>query len=209
MTDDAQQPAPGVFPWNNIAQSNALSQDVTVSQYLVKREKELIQQTAALRGLLAPKEKELEAVRQAMEAIGLPRSYAEGLRPFLEQDEGAQKAYPGIFNATDAAMLNLLAENLTIKDMILRALNDHFKKGATPSELSDYMRTAYGRIVDRNSISPQLARLRDEGLVQNTNALSGHWELTLRGNLTETVNEVDRAHARRQRWYGKDQKKED
>ena len=82
------------------------------------------------------------------------------------------------------------------------------------------MRTAYGRDVDRNSISPQLARLRDEGLVQNTNALSGKWEIVLRGTLEEAAAEIERktlnaltsnnltSSPRAKRWYGEPPKKE-
>jgi hypothetical protein len=183
---------------NDDPQPNALlsGADVSVSQYLVRRERELVQQTAALRGLLGPKEKELADVRQAMQAIGLATSpyaeHVEALKPFLDPQERPDSlSYKGILNA-DAATLNQWAEGLTIKDMILRALNEHFHLGATPSELRDYMLTAYGRTIDRNSISPQLARLRDEGLVQNTNALSGKWEIVLRGNLQEAAAEVER-----------------
>lgn len=166
----------------------------TLADYLKRRERELIQQTAAIRGMLIPKEKQLEEVRQAMKAIGLERSYAEELKSFV--DQGQDTPPPNcLSNTLEAAAfqtMQAIAEGLTIKDLILRALNDHFHLGATPSELSDYMKAAYGREIDRNSISPQLARLRDEGLVQNTNALSGKWEIVLRGNLLQAAAEIER-----------------
>lgn len=191
----------------------------TLADFLKRRERELIQQTAALRGMLIPKEQELAAVHQAMQAVGVERSYADALRPFLDAPAnpfltagsaptnpflaaGSAPTNPFLaagFTAppppwvTDkAAELKALADGLTIKEMILRALNEHFHLGATPSELSDYMRTAYGREVDRNSISPQLARLREEGLVHNTNALNGKWEIVLRGNLEASAAEIER-----------------
>ena len=174
---------------------NLLIQDEeSLADYLKRRERDLMRKAAAFRHLLAPVEQQLTEVRQAMQAIGIQQSYesyVEQLTPFLDQDQPASPSlYLGILN---------MAEPLTIKEMIQRALNDHFKQGATPSELSEYMRKAYGREIDRNSISPQLARLRDEGLVQNTNALSGKWELTLKGTLAEAADSIDRVHAERVR----------
>jgi len=63
--------------------------------------------------------------------------------------------------------------------MTLGALRDHFQHGATPTELSDYMKSAYGKEVDRNSISPQLSRLKEEGMVEVLS--NGKWELTRQG----------------------------
>lgn len=164
-------------------QRNALlSEEETLADYLKRRERELMQQTAALRALLVPKEKALEEIRQAMQAIGVQPSYAEALMPFLDQDQ-PPNPYVGILNQ---------AEPLTIKEMILRALATQLSDGATPSELSEYIRSAYNRSIDRNSISPQLARLRDEGLVENTNALSGKWQLALRGTISEAIADTER-----------------
>jgi hypothetical protein len=174
-----------------------LSEEEPLADYLKRRERELMQHAAAIRSTLAPVESQLEDVRRAMKAIGVQPGYVEQLLPYLDQSE----AKPGILNSP------LYIESLTIKEMVLRALSEHFNEGATPSELSEYMRRSYRRDVDRNSISPQLARLREEGLVENTNALSGKWQLTLRGSLTDTMSEIDRAHsARRRRWYGPEKK---
>jgi hypothetical protein len=69
-------------------------------------------------------------------------------------------------------------EAMTIKQMIDNALRDHFRKGATPIELREYFWIAYGRNIDRNSISPQLARLREGGRVI---PVGGKWKLTAAG----------------------------
>jgi hypothetical protein len=167
-----------------------LAAEETLPDYLKRRERELVQQTAALRGMLAPKEKELAEVRQAMQVVGVQRSYTDELNTFLDPDEknpyggGTPNQNPYQLLSEMAGQagtpLPLLVESMTIKEMILRALSDHFHDGATPTELREYMRAAYSRDVDRNSISPQLARLRDEGHVQNANVLneSGKWQLT-------------------------------
>lgn len=147
--------------------------DESLPDYLIRRELELVQQTAAIRGLLAPKEAELAAVRKVMDTLGL--------RHGTDHSD---------FMATAAAVAQLpsgylidLSESddettvgFTIKQMILGALKDHFHDGATPTELRDYMRNVYGRDVDRNSISPQLARLREEGVVEQY-GLQGKWSL--------------------------------
>lgn len=210
--------------------ANALStmSDEQLSDYLKRRERELVQQTAAIRGTLAQKERELEQLWQAMKAIGIQRSYVEQLKPFLDQVGESLAMDDGLLNPTETCPRNILLAPLpwenplaqapqTIKEMILRALNDHFHQGATPSELRDYFKTAYGKEIDRNSISPQLARLREERLVQNTNALneSGKWQLSVRGSLTEAMAEIENRNVnalasspRAKRWYGNDPKKE-
>jgi len=160
------------------------AEEEDLAAFLKRRERTLIQQAAALRGMLAPKEEELARVRKAMEAVGVKPDYVEALRPFLDPNRNPYSpALDDSYNPyaiTDRAGTPLPAfvESMTIKEMILRALADHFRDGATPSELRDYIRTAYGREVDRNSISPQLARLREEGIVmQPHHPPTGKWSL--------------------------------
>jgi DNA-binding transcriptional ArsR family regulator len=183
----------------------------SLADLLKLREHELIQQTAAIRGLLSARERELADVRKAMRAVGLEHSSAlSDLMATAEKREptaleiaaeqalsaAGQNAKPvsPLERVSGNALSQLLqARDLTIKQMILGALRDHFHfHGATPTELSDYMKTAYGRDVDRNSISPQLARLRDEGFVEQPTGLlnEGRWQLTRAG-----------------RWYGDDARK--
>jgi hypothetical protein len=186
-----------------------LSEEEPLADYLKRRERELTQQTAALRGMLLPKEKQLEEIRQAMKAIGIQPGYVEQLLPFLDQSGAKVGVLNQSTNEDPYVGVLKTGEQLTIKEMIMGALNHHFQQGATPSELSEYMRTAYGREIDRNSVSPQLARLREEGLVENTNALNGKWMLTLRADLTRTLENIDQVHSERsRRWYGSDKKKD-
>jgi len=133
-----------------------------IGEFLVRRDRELTQQIDALRGQITPKEQEREQVRTAMRALGL--SAAEATYTIVGQP---------------VELLTLPGGTLTIKQMVLAALRDHFHKGATPSELRDYMKTAYGRDVDRNSIGPQLARLRERGAVHQHN--DGRWSITRAG----------------------------
>ena len=123
---------------------NALASDnEPLADYLKRREREKIQRIAAIRGLLAPEEKQLEEIRQAMKAIGIEPSYVEQLKPFLDQDGDNRPMHgllnhdtrPGVLNCAPAnTPLALLSESLTIKEMIMGALNNHFHLGATPSD---------------------------------------------------------------------------
>jgi len=68
-------------------------------------------------------------------------------------------------------------EKLTIKAMILTALSAHFHDGATPAELRTFIKDVFGREIDRTSMSPQLARLREEGAVEQSDT---KWRLSER-----------------------------
>jgi len=70
---------------------------------------------------------------------------------------------------------------MTIKQMIMAALRDHFHNGASPTELRDYMRAVYAKDVDRNSISPQLTRLREQGAVDMLT--DGKWKISKMGRM--------------------------
>lgn len=53
---------------------------------------------------------------------------------------------------------------LTMKQLVRKALSEHFINGATANELLDHFRDVYGRSdVVRTSLSPQLSRLKQEG----------------------------------------------
>jgi hypothetical protein len=158
------------------ASPGPLAVEDTLPEILLRKERELMQRADALRGMLHPVEHELEQVRIAMRAIGVPvsgNSYVEALGPFLNN---------AALNQTPSLEV-LVGASFTIKQMIVFALRDHYHHGATPSELSEYMRIVYAREVDRNSISPQLARLRDDGVVDQPPGLlnEGKWALTQAG----------------------------
>lgn len=149
--------------------------DEPLADYLKRKERELGQQVSSLRGMLAPKERELEEVRRAMQAIGL---FAPSLESLIREPQanGVVPNYAAGLAAFTAA------QPLTIKAMILNALRDYFHEGATPAELRDYMRTVYGKEIDRNSISPQLTRLREQGAVeQSGGVVNPKWKLTRAG----------------------------
>jgi hypothetical protein len=179
-----------------ITRLGEIGNEETFAESMQRKERELIQRIAAVRGLLTPLESELGQVRKAMQAIGVPSStlasspFGSETRNSLDEmvaaaspATGVVPALPQINNNALFGMAALGVVPFTIKQMIVHALRDHFHGGATPAELRDYMHTAYGRQIDRNSISPQLARLREEGVVEQTNALlsDGKWKITPAG----------------------------
>ena len=54
---------------------------------------------------------------------------------------------------------------MTLKSLIKKALREQFPRGATANELVDFFENAWDREVQRTSLSPQLSRLKDEGVV--------------------------------------------
>jgi hypothetical protein len=184
--------------------------------YLKRRERELVHQITAIHGELAPRERELAEVRQAMAAIGLlsglpPLSRNASQKPgsaltdAIAPPEAGMVHYGystelasflpgGVVTAATLAMVGSSEQPITIKQLILRALTQ-FHDGATPAQLRTYIKDAYGREVERVSMGPQLARLRDEGLIEQMAGMlnEGKWNLKLRG---EIVNAIDTSEAK-------------
>lgn len=153
----------------------------TLAQYLDIREKELESQRSVVLGHLKPIDDELAQVKKMKALIASARE--AGLTDLASEALLAAPPQPpsGPIEAVQTAALKALSEaDLTIKEMILRALRDHFHNtGASPSELRDYMKSAYEKDIDRNSISPQLARLREESMVDQLS--DGKWKLSKNG----------------------------
>jgi hypothetical protein len=178
----------------------SMEQGETLYQYLERRERELSHQIAALKGEIGTREHELAHVRSAKRQIGqlgtddkarfgVPGSLAAlgaattrlsdlakpvgiSLSALGEQmSEGGRK----IAEALQAGAIGIGPFPLTIKQLIMRALLDHFRQGgATVTELRQFILDAHGRDIDRTSLSPQLTRLRNEGHISLVN---GRWVL--------------------------------
>jgi hypothetical protein len=97
-------------------------------------------------------------IESAPQSSGIER-FADGV---FATDSGLRKTAQTVKQATDLYR-SLQFKHLTIKELIIKALNDHFANGATAGELREFIRNAYGRDIDRSSLTPQLSRLKDEG----------------------------------------------
>jgi hypothetical protein len=134
---------------------NSLPSDETTRDLINRREHELMLQALKLRDQLAPIERELADIWRAKAALGMeihpkPRTRLATLD--ARTTIAGEAAFPS---------------RLTIKGMVIKALDDHFRGiGATTQTLLDFFRDAWGHNIDRASLSAQLSRLNlDDGAV--------------------------------------------
>ena len=114
----------------------------TFHQILLKRERDLNSRITELRRELDPLEKEFRQIQIAKRALGMPGA-------------GVPTA-----NAPDGVAF------MTIKQLVLSALREHFKNGATGNQLVDFFKTSWGREIAKESLSPQLSRLCNEKRIE-------------------------------------------
>jgi hypothetical protein len=176
----------------------------TTREFINRRKKELMFQISALRGQLGPKEEELaELVRMeaALTSSGTPTLASLLATQPIAPGAGAltapqSQSLAGLLGGGEsprdrasmpwapdysAGLQQFPSPVMTIKAMALNALRDHFHDGATPSELRDYIKSVYGRDIDRNSIGPQLGRLREQGAVEQTSGPDAKWIISRGG----------------------------
>lgn len=55
--------------------------------------------------------------------------------------------------------------NMTIKELIIQALIDHFPNGGTLAQIRDFIRDGYGRQIEAASLRPQAHRLKADGVL--------------------------------------------
>ena len=159
----------------------------TVAHFLQRRERELLAQISALRGQLAPKESELTKIQQMRKLLaGEPiQSSLAALAKTNSNSVVDQVPVSGLEAAIDAlrnttapdnnAMFGLAAlgqiapaskyETMTIKQLVVQALIDHFPKGGTMMEIRDFIRLGYGRTIEPSSMRPQMHRLKADGIL--------------------------------------------
>jgi hypothetical protein len=141
-----------------------------VRELLESHEAAVVERIAKLRDELVPLERELFEIRLAKSAID--RSPRSSDQPELF---AAGNANRGLDLAKFTALRNTLVhgswsapqspyERFTIKELILKALDEQFEGGATAAELLKLFAGAWGRLdIARTSLSPQLSRLKQEG----------------------------------------------
>lgn len=126
----------------------------SVRAMLDRLEKELFDKIRKLREELSPLERELIDVRRAKAAIqGDESEKAKVNKAYVipsQAPKPTQSPYRG----------------LTMKQLTVKALTEHFQNGATASELIEFFSKEWGRgDIMRESFSPQLSRLKGDGVV--------------------------------------------
>jgi hypothetical protein len=110
----------------------------------------LADRSAAYARHLAPFDNELAEVRRALAAIDAP------------DVPGLLRIAAGLPPQTDIPY-----DQWTLKQLAVRALEEHFPYGATANQLLAVFKSAYGRDIPRPSLSPQLSRLwRKDGVIK-------------------------------------------
>lgn len=81
-------------------------------------------------------------------------------------------------------------QNLTMKELVLRALEEHFPEGATAQQMLDLFANRWGRTdIVRTSLSPQLSRLKND---DQKIILDGRvWKLAERANSSSDNNRLE------------------
>jgi hypothetical protein len=108
-----------------------------VRDYLCERELDLQKQIDALYAEIRPLEAEMAEIRRAKGALGLS----------IERKSAA--ALP----------------NMTMKQLIIKALVEHFPDGARARDLREFFCDAWGRDIPRTHLSPQLSRLKSVNII--------------------------------------------
>jgi hypothetical protein len=167
----------------------------TTAQFLYRRRKELTAQIAALRGQLIPKEAELAEITQieasrtiaggnqltsgsfgfgsGLDVLASPNALA--VASALSQFAAPTNALTGLTGnaAVDLGLVKqadhvpLVYRGMTIKEVVIQALLDHFPKGGTAADIRDFIRDAYGRVIEPSSLRPQMHRLKADDVLKH------------------------------------------
>jgi hypothetical protein len=149
--------------------------ETPLRSFLERRERELTHQLAALRGRIESKERELAEIKKVRATLtSAPPSPPDNTSVEVAADvvraAGNQRSVD-LINQTGNVQVSgppPLNEKLTIKEMIVAALRSHFHDGARPAELRTFIQDVWDRKIDRTSLGPQLARLREEGILEQS-----------------------------------------
>jgi hypothetical protein len=142
--------------------------DETLREFLDRRERELAEQLRDLRAKMWPKQQEFAEVRRTKATLGMSAVTST----FDEAGSYEDMNY----HELTRSIQNRSPEDMTIKDLILRALLENFRNGGSPAQIGDFIQAQYKRAIDPGSIRPNLARLRKDGLIIHDN-LASRWML--------------------------------
>jgi hypothetical protein len=147
--------------------------DEPLRAFITRRRRELQNQLTAARGTVAAIEiqlTELDRAEQALPPAAPPPNLFN-----IPPPNALDNIPPAISNAAALLASSGLTEplmpipggyeNMTIKQLVVKALHDNHPNGLTTTELREFIRDAYSREIESNSLRPQLARLATEGMI--------------------------------------------
>jgi hypothetical protein len=169
----------------------------TTAHFIFRRKRELTSQIAALRGQLTPKEAELEQLVQMERHLGMPAELA--IQALPPQNSNATTDYVTPLKAfLDSSGSETRDDqyskyqSMTIKELAIQALLDHFPTGASLALLRDFIRDAYRRVIEPSSLRPQMHRLKADGILIHDPA-NDLWNLKPRQRVRYTIFPASRA----------------
>lgn len=151
--------------------------------YVEARERELRQRKAVLCDEVDAIDSELAEIEKVKAALSIEATRCDEADEICppttiqsEQKSGAEAVYDTISGISKIRRTFVEAaekfqfiqfEHMTLKELAVSALKSkHFPLGATTAELCEFLRNAYGRDVPPSSLSPQLSRLKANGVVR-------------------------------------------
>lgn len=153
---------------------------VAVAKYLQDYEQALLRRIAHAEQALAELRSDLDDTRKAMGAVAGSRpegvlteetadSALEALqKPSEGQPRRSRRRYLG-------SLEGMAPANYSIMDMVINALSTKYQDGTTAQSLLEHFKVTWGRNIARTSLSPQLTRLKRDGVID----LDGNrWFLT-------------------------------
>lgn len=150
----------------------------SVRDTLVRLEHQIQEKIAEARAQLVPLERELAAVRRALAALMPPEE------PVVITPKAASLWLEGNPPIVTISSSESAYQKLTMKQLAVKALQEHFPNGASAIDMIDFFHKAWGRTdVSRSSLSPQLSRLKKDGMI------------TLRGTRWLLVTEAQKSEA--------------
>jgi hypothetical protein len=170
----------------------------TTIQFLDRRERELTAQISALNGQLAPKEAELLQIKRVRAALNLVTDLSKSMSSEAEPTANQQTAS---FNY-EAALTRVIGgrsmpgyQAMTIKELLIQALLDHFPLGGTAAAIREFIKDAYGKGIEPNSMRTQMHRLKVDKILQH-DATKDIWDFaTGKRALYDTYRQVPPAKA--------------
>ena len=160
--------------------------DENLYSYLDRRERELQHQISAfkseietLRGHLAQREYELAQIThfRASQTIAGGAGIANRGEVTAGMGVGVSLGVAVVSGTPLPLQMAERLEKMTIKQLVVQALLDHFPTGANATLIRDFIRDAYGKVIQPSSLRPQLHRLKADGVLTHDTS-ADLWNLT-------------------------------
>ena len=136
---------------------------MNLRDFLQQRELALANEIDELRAKLVPLEAELAEVRRVKAALGMGVGLSSLRQPGTAE---ALAAISRAFGKAQTAKMGAFAiELMTMKELVIGVLTNHFPAGATTKQMIGFFRDVWGRTIERTNLSPQISRLHQEGVI--------------------------------------------